>query len=252
MKHLSYEEKISELKKLSSPNFTNRTMLMLTGAEDFLTQERYQKDRFYIDLIYDIAMLDLSKDVIKPSRALTALAFNGAFRPEDYQKLIDVSKNASADELKEFLTQEVDYEPKERVVDYLSLPMLAMMTEHLKPWETVDVLLIEPNLIKKCLPDIRSTTFKKLISENTYLLLQRKAPKELKDDVKMGDNILLGWGLSASGMNRKEEFVSTQLDKRTVQAVAHWADVRDARKAVKQTGTGAKIQQWLQNNRTRS
>ena len=106
MKHLSYEEKISELKKLSSPNFTNRTMLMLTGAEDFLTQDRYQKYRFYIDLIYDIAMPDLSKDVTKPSRALTALAFNGAFRPEDYQKLIDASRNASADELKEFLTQE--------------------------------------------------------------------------------------------------------------------------------------------------
>ena len=252
MNRLSCENKLSELKKLSSPNFTNRTMLMLTGAEDFLIQEKYKNNRFYIDLIYDIAMPDLSKDITKPSKALTALAFNGAFRPEDYQKLVDASERASATELKEFLTQEVDYEPKEKVVNYLSFPMLAMMTRHLKPWEAVDILLIEPNLIKNCLPDIRSTTFKKLIPENTYLLLQRKAPEELKNDLKMGNKILLGWGLFANGVNKREELINAQLDKRTIQAVAHWTDVRDARKSIKQTGTGAKIQQWFKNNRTYS
>ena len=43
MTQLSYLEKVEKLKQLSASNFTNRTMLMLTGAEDFLTQERYKE-----------------------------------------------------------------------------------------------------------------------------------------------------------------------------------------------------------------
>ena len=249
MTQLSHTEKVNQLKKLSDFNFTNRTMLMLAGAEDFLTQERYKEDRYYIDLMYDIAEPELRANPEKPSKALIALAFNGAFRPEDYQKLIDASKKASAAELKEFLTQEVDHEPKEKVVNYLSFPMLAMMTQHLKPWEAADILLIEPDLIKKCLPDIRSKTFQELMPENTYLLLQRKAPKELQEDLKIGDKIPTGWGISFSG---PDIMSGGTMDKRVIEAMAHWADVRDARKKACQTGNAAKIQQWLQNNRTRS
>ena len=253
MTQLSHTEKVNQLKKLSDFNFTNRTMLMLAGAEDFLTQERYKYDRFYIDLMYDLAMPELAKDPTKPSKALTAVAFNGAFRLEDYQRLIDAGKKASADELKEFLTQKVDHEPKEKVVNYLSFPMLAMMTKHLKPWEASDVLLIEPNLIKKCLPDIRSKTFKELISKNTYLLLQRKAPRELQEDLKIGDVIPMGWGISFTGKGTTDQSVIIgSMDTRVIEAMAHWGNVRDVRKVTKQTGTGAKIQQWLQNNRTRS
>ena len=103
MTQLSHTEKVNQLKKLSDFNFTNRTMLMLAGAEDLLTQERYKEDRYYIDLMYDIAEPELRANPEKPSKALIALAFNGAFRPEDYQRLIDAGKKASADELKEFL-----------------------------------------------------------------------------------------------------------------------------------------------------
>ena len=252
MTQLSHTEKVNQLKKLSDFNFTNRTMLMLTGAEDLLTQERYKEDRYYIDLMYDIAEPELRANPEKPSKALTALAFNGAFRPEDYQKLIDTSKKASVSDLKEFLTQEVDHEPKEKVINYLSFPMLAMMTKHLKPWESVDILLIEPNLIKDCFSNTRSKTFKELMSENTYLLLQQKAPKELQEHLKMDDAILTSWGVSFNAINKEGELVSSDLDRRTVQAVARWGDVRKARTATRQTGTGAKIQQWLQNNRTRS
>ena len=67
-------------------------------------------------MIYDLAVSELEKEQTKPSRLLTAMAFNGAFRAEDYQKLIDTSKEASASELTEFLTQEVDHEPKEKVI----------------------------------------------------------------------------------------------------------------------------------------
>ncbi len=249
MTQLSYLEKVEKLKQLSASNFTNRTMLMLTGAEDFLTQERYKEDRYYIDMIYDIAMPELVANPEKPSKALTALAFNGSLRPEDYQKLIDASKKASASELKEFLTQEVDHEPKEKVVNYLSFPMLAMMSQHLKPWEASDILLTEPKLIKNCLSDIRSKTLKELISENTYLLLKREAPKELQEDLKIGDRIPTGWGISFSGPDIMSGGI---MDTRVIEAMAHWADVRDARKVTKQTGTALKIQQWLQNNRTRS
>ena len=200
---LTYAEKVEKLKSACIQNFTNKTTLMLTGAEDFLTQERYKNSRYYIDMIYDLAMPELEKEPIKPSKSLIGMAFNGAFRPEDYQKLIEVSKEATASELKEFLTQEVDHEPKEKILNYLSFPMLVMMTNHLKPWEASDILLLEPNLIKKCLPDIRSTTFKKLMSENTYLLLQRKAPEELQEDLKIGDKVLAGWGISfSSGVSK--------------------------------------------------
>ena len=53
---LTHAEKVAKLKELSDQNFTNRTMLMLAGAEDFLTQERYKDDRYYIDMIYDLAI----------------------------------------------------------------------------------------------------------------------------------------------------------------------------------------------------
>ena len=253
MTQLSHAEKVAQLEKLSDSNFTNRTMLMLTGVEDLLTQEKYKDDRYYIDLIYDIAMPELVANPEKPSKALTAIAFNGAFRPEDYQKLIDASKKASASELKEFLTQEVDHEPKEKVVNYLSFPMLAIMTKHLKPWESTDILLIEPNLIKECPPDIRSKTFKELMPENTYLLLQKKAPKELQEDLKIGDVIPIGWGISFTGNRTTDQgMIVGSMDIRVIEAMAHWADVRDARKKAHQSGSAIKIQQWLQNNKTRS
>lgn len=252
MSQLSYAEKVEKLKQLSASNFTNRTMLMLTGAEDFLTQEKYKDDRYYIDMIYDIAMPELMANPEKPSKALTALAFNGALRPEDYQRLVDAGKKASAAELKEFLTQEVDHEPKEKVVNYLSFPMLAMMTQHVKPWEAVDILLLEPNLIKDCFSNTRSKTFKELMSENTYLLLRQKAPKELQEHLKIDDAILTSWGVSLDATNKEGKLVSSHLDRRTVQAVARWDDIRKARTAAHQTGNAAKIQQWLQNNRTRS
>ena len=249
MSQLSYAEKVEKLKQLSASNFTNRTMLMLTGAEDFLTQEKYKDDRYYIDMIYDIAMPELMANPEKPSKALTALAFNGAFRSEDYQRLVDAGKKASAAELKEFLTQEVDHEPKEKVINYLSFPMLTMMTQHLKPWEAVDILLIEPNLIKRSLPKIRSKTFVELMPKNTYLLLQRKAPAELQEELKPVE-YPNGWGVSIDAQGGLK---NVTLDKRVVEAMAHWADVRDARnKVAHQTGTAAKIQQWLQNNRTHS
>ena len=139
MSQLSYADKISKLKQLSALNFTNRTMFMLTGVSDFLTQDRYKNKRYYIDMTYDLAVPELKKEPKSPSRALTALAFNGAFRPEDYQSLINVSKEASAKELKEFLMQEVDHEPKEKVLNYLSLPIITMMTNHLKPKEAVEM-----------------------------------------------------------------------------------------------------------------
>lgn len=225
---------------------------MLTGVEDLLTQEKYKDDRYYIDLIYDIAMPELTREFEKPSKALTALAFNGALRPEDYQKLIDASKKASASELKEFLTQEVDHEPKEKVVNYLSFPMLAMMTQHLKPWEAAEILLIEPRLIKNCFSNTRSKTFNELMAENTYLILRQKAPKELQKDLKIDDDRLTSWAVPFSTLKKNGEFTSAQLDRRTVQAVARWADIREARTAARQTGTALKIQQWLQNNKTRS
>ena len=251
---LTHAEKVAKLKELSDQNFTNRTMLMLAGAEDFLTQERYKDDRYYIDMIYDLAIPELEKEPTKPSKSLAAMAFNGAFRPEDYQKLIDASKGASAGELKEFLIQEVDHEPKEKVLNYLSFPMLAMMTKHLKPWEAADILLLEPNLIKKTLSDIRSATFKKLMSENTYLLLKRKAPKELQEDLKIGDRIPLGWSISFTGKASGDNGMTVgSMDTRVIEAMAHWADVRDARKKVAQkTGSALKIHEWLQRNRIRS
>ena len=249
---LTYTEKVIKLKSACVPNFTNRTMWMLAGIEDLLTQEKYKDDRYYIDMVYDLAMPELEKEPTKPSKSLTAVAFNGAFRPEDYQKLIDASKGASAGELKEFLIQEVDHEPREKVANYLSFPMLAMMTQHLKPWEAADILLLEPNLIKKTLPDIRSKTLKELMPENTYLLLQRKAPKELQEDLKIGDKIPLGWEISFSTL-QKGDMIHAKMDKRVIQAMAHWADVRDARKKVAQkTGSALKIHEWLQKNKVRS
>ena len=198
-------------------------------------------------MTYDIAMPELAINSEKPSKALTALAFNEAFRPKDYQRLVVASKKASSTELKEFLTQEVDHEPKEKVINYLSFPMVAMMTRHLSPWNAADILLIEPNLIKGCPSDIRSKTLNELVSENTYMLLKRKASKELQENLKIGDKIPAGWGISANGTNKKSEFGAAQLDKRTAQAVAHCVDVKNARKKAKLTGTGAKIQKWLQN-----
>ena len=261
MTQLSYTKKVAQLKELANSNFTNRTMFMLTGIEDILTQKWYKDSRYwyndyryYIDMTYDIAMPELAMNPEKPSKALTALAFNEAFRPKDYQRLVEASKKASSTELKEFLTQEVDHEPKEKVINYLSFPLLAMMTQHLKPWEATDIFLIEPNLIKDCIPEIRSKTFKELMNENTYLLLQRKAPKELQEDLKISDKTPDACCGAISFIDEdsfKGEIV-TRLDTRILGVGSHWVDVRKARVSTHQTGTAAKIQQWLENNRTHS
>ena len=239
MTQLSRTEKVEKLKQLSESNFTNRTMFMLAGAEDFLTQERYKNDRYYIDMIYDLAAPELMANPEKPSKALTALAFNGAFRPEDYQNLIDAGKQASASELKEFLTQKVDHAPKEKVVNYLSFPMLAMMTKHLAPQEAVDILLIEPDMIKKSLPNIRLRTLLCLVPNDTYSLLKSKAPAEIQADLRTDDKV--------PAIGKIHGIIMTKLDARIIEAAAHWVDVRYARKIAHQTGMGLKIQNWLQD-----
>ena len=151
------------------------------------------------------------------------------------------------------MTQEVDHDPKEKVINYLSFPILGMMTEHLKSWDAADILLIEPNLIKRCPLDIRSKTFQELIPENTYLLLQRKAPQELQGDLKIGNNIPSGWNITSITSKRNNNNVRIEeMDRRTIESLTHWTNVTEARKNTLQTGTGAKIQQWLQNNKVHS
>lgn len=244
MTKLSQEEKVYRLKLLSDSNFTNRTMLMLTGVEDILTQERYKDIRYYIDMTYDIATPELEKNRLKPSVALAAIAFNGSFRSEDYAKLVETCKGASAKDIKEFLTTEIDHEPKEKVIRYLSFPILTMMTTHLHPTEAADILLLDPSIIKNCIPCIRSTTLSELMPENTYIVLKDKAPQPLKEDLKIKD-VLIGWGQSSSSFDKNGNLVIRRLDKRFIEALSHWADVHDARKLAPKTQSARKISQWL-------
>ena len=252
MEQLTQREKFNQLKQLSDQNFTNRTMFMLAGLEDILTKDKYKDCKYYIDMTYDIVLPELKENPQKPSKSLIAVAFNGSFRSEDYPKLIEAGKTASADELKEFLNQKVEHEPVEKVSNYLSFPMIAMMTSHLKPTEAVDILLCEQQVIKDCLPDIRIKTLLEIVPENTYLFLKDKAPADLKESLKITNKYPLGWSQGFTVHTTTETpFASTRLDRRIIEAMAHWADVRDARKLSPMTPTTRKIKEWFIQHRVR-
>ena len=192
MPNSSQKNKLGMIKFWSSKNFTNKAMYTLTGFEDIIDDEKYKDFLYCIDMAYDLIAPELSTEnnQLKPSKALAAIAFEKPPKPQDYQKLIELSHTASVIELKQFLVQDIDHQPTEKVIDYLTFPLLAMMTSHLKPGPKTEVLLLKPQIIHKTLETVRLKTLKEILTENDLLVLRMKAPQEIKDDLKIKLNQL--------------------------------------------------------------
>ena len=65
MTQLSYTKKVAQLKELANSNFTNRTMFMLTGIEDILTQKWYKDSRYWDTTSYVTKDEILAKVIFK-------------------------------------------------------------------------------------------------------------------------------------------------------------------------------------------
>ena len=132
---------------------------------------------------------------------------------------------------------------KEKVIDYLTFPVLAEMSAYLKPASKSEILLLKPELIHKTLDTVRAMTLKELLTENDVMVLKMRAPKELQDDlnpskvpVSWNEHVTTGFG----------PHDSKKLDLHIVEAQRHWADVYEARKVTTQTGVGRQMALWRQ------
>jgi len=239
----TYAERAARIRKACAPNFTNRMMFMLAGIEDLATLPEHKADRHYIDLAELMIMPELIDRPNEPSLALAAMAFNGSFRPQDYEQIVLASRGASKDDLRTFLSCPIDFTPRGQVADYLTFPMVVLMTKHLPDADAVDILLENDRLIKKCLPKIRAKTLVELMNPHAATLLQKRADEPLRQALYETAQIPASWTVSISGMTTDGLF-NCMLDLRTVQAAAHWSDVKKARKEASQTGYAAKIARW--------
>ncbi len=232
MTHNPQKAKAGMLKLWSSKNFANRALYMLTGFDELVNDENAVKDLYRVDMAYDLIAPELSTEnnQTKPSKALATVAFTHPLKPEDYQKLIKMTKaeKPSLVELKQLLMQDVDHQPTEKVIDYLTFPILAAMTTYLRPAPKSEILLLRPELIHQTLDTVRARTLRELLTDNDVMVLKMRAP-ELKADLEI-----------------KEVPVSNQKisDFNIVQTQTHWANVRDARKITPQTGIGRQMALW--------
>lgn len=250
MANNSQKAKANMLKLWSSKNFTNRAMYMLTGFDEVISNPRYKDYLYYIDMAYDLIAPELSMEnnQTRPSKTLATIAFFNSLRPQDYQNLIKMcqTEKPTTIELKQFLMQDIDYQPTEKVIDYLTFPVVAEMASHLRPAPKSEILLLKPDLIHRTLDSVRSITLKKLLTDNDLMVLRMRVPKDLQDDLKINEVPIASWNIHVTtGCGPND---SRTLDLHIVEAQSHWADVRDARKVTAQTGISRQISLWRQRH----
>lgn len=232
--------KLARLKELCEANFTNRTMLMLSGLEEIMDNPEFHNWWHFIDMANDLAVPELKKENKKPSKALAALAFGGPLRQEDYDNLIKVAQSATKEELAEFLKTEIEHEPKEKVIDYLSFPLLAQMAQNLPSHEKAELFLIKENLLSQTIPSAMDKTLKELLTTKDRQVLHSRAIYYTGQSFpKLRPYDLNSWKVHVSTKTGGQF-----LDLHTVEAEAHWFRTRKARETAQKTGYGLKMAQW--------
>lgn len=224
-----------ELEKMTAGNFANRLLFKLCGLKDVIADPALQ--HWFDEAHPQIReALEETAQTGKASSKLAYWANNGSYRPEDYFMLVEEGKKGSSAELREFLTLTDNHTPPLRMIDHLSLWVVASMTTHLPPQERVELILLKPDLLQDTYDmafNAVSENGRPLIAdEERALILARVSPADAeqigKNRKRQGEYTVHFTGLTPDG-----KMMGGVFDTRILPAQARWSGILRAREAAK-------------------